>query len=251
MSDSGSEKTDAAEDYATDAFFNGRLKVHQPRNGYRYSIDAVILAHFAGLHPAKTAVDLGTGCGVIPLILAFRRPELKITGVEIQPGLAGAARRNIRENGYAERISIIEGDLKDLRARDAGGRVDLAVSNPPYRKAASGRINPVREKAMARHEIKAALPDVLAAAARLLRTGGRLAMIYPAERLTDLLTGMRAAGMEPKTLRTAHSRRNDGAILCLAAAVKGGRPGLKVAAPLVIYGRDGGYTPDVSEMFNP
>jgi len=139
--------------------------------------------------------------------------------------------------------------MKTLTAGSVGGPVDLVISNPPYRKSGSGRINPDSQKALARHEIHVTLEDVVRTARRLLRTAGRFVVVYPAERLTGILTRMRCAGIEPKQLCMIHSGRKTPAKLMVVEGVRGGRPGMKIAPPLIIYGEDGTYTPAVEKMF--
>ncbi len=233
----------------TDAVFNGRVHVMQDRAGYRFSIDAVILACRAGLHPVKTVMDLGTGCGVIPLILAFRNPNLKITGIEIQKDLADIAALNVKKNSMEDRIAIFHEDMKNLNRTVAGGPFDLVVSNPPYRKVRSGRINPNRQRALARHEIKARLSDVIGAANRLLDISGKFSIIYPAERATGLLSRMRSFNIEPKFFQSIHSLQGGEAKLILVEGAKGGRPGLKIGDPLFIYNEDGSYTNEIEMMY--
>ena len=143
-----------------DTFFNGRLKVRQPRDGYRYSIDAVLLAGFFRCKEGQTVLDLGTGCGILPLTLASRHPGLRLLGVEIPAELAGIAQANVRINGLEERVHILHQDLKSLKGRHLSGRVHQVVCNPPYRRMNSGRVNPHDEKAGARHEIFARLVDL-------------------------------------------------------------------------------------------
>jgi tRNA1Val (adenine37-N6)-methyltransferase len=234
-----------------DSFFNGRIKVFQHRDGYRFSIDAVLLAAFSAPEAKDRIVDLGTGCGIIPLILGYRHPGISITGIEVQLELAELAVRNAETNGLKERISIIHGDMKSLSIQDVSGPVDLVISNPPYRKDRSGRVNPHPQRAVARHEILATLQDVVAAAARLLGIGGRFTIVYPAERITDLLTCLRSAGIEPKHIRTVHAKSHDPAFLVLMSGIKGGRPGAAVQEPLVIYQPNGEYTDKVQAMFDP
>jgi tRNA1Val (adenine37-N6)-methyltransferase len=235
----------------TDTFFNGRIRVKQSRSGYRYSIDAVLLAAQTRPRPDDTVLDLGTGCGIIPLILAYRHPKIKVYGIEVQQDLAAVAALNVEENRMGDRINIYCRDMKTLKHDMTSGPVDLVVSNPPFRKAESGRINPDRQRAVARHEIKATLYDVVATARRMLRTSGRFVMVYLAERMTDILTQMRSAGIEPKTLRMIHSGRDTEAKLILVEGKKGGRPGLKVGPPLIIFRKDGSYTDEVEEIFRP
>jgi tRNA1Val (adenine37-N6)-methyltransferase len=234
-----------------DMFFNGRITVLQHREGYRFSIDAVLLAAFSSPEAGDRIVDLGTGCGIIPLILGFRHPEVSITGIEVQPELAALAAQNIEVNGLKERISIICGDLKQITIQAVSGPVDLVVSNPPYRKDRSGRVNPNLQRAVARHEILATLNDVVGSASKLLGIGGRFAAIYPAERITDLLSTLRTAGIEPKHIQTVHAKRHDPARLILVSGIKSGRPGAAVHEPLVIYRSNGKYTDRVQAMFDP
>lgn len=231
-----------------DTFFNGRILVKQHRFGYRFSIDAVLLAAHVMPRPGDTVIDLGTGCGIIPLILAYRYPQIKIYGIEIQQRLAALAMTNVRENRMEDRISVLCMDMKELKRSSIAEPVRLVVSNPPYRKAESGRINPDQERAVARHEIKATLFDVLDTARRMLDISGRFAGIYPAQRTADILTQMRSSGIEPKSVRMIHSSPNTEAVLILVQGIRGGRPGTKIAAPLVIYREDGSYTDEVNKM---
>ncbi len=236
----------------TDAFFNGRITVKQNQTGYRFSIDAVLLAFYANPRPGDTIVDLGTGCGIIPLILAYRRPHTTIFGIELQNELAEIASLNVKENAMNDRIKILLSDMKDLKSDMVNGPVDLVVSNPPFRIINSGRINPNSQRAVARHEIKSTLSDMVETARRLLSVSGRLVTIYPAERITDVLTHMRSAGVEPKFLRTIHSACGTEAKRILVEGIKGGRPGgIKIGPPLIIYRPNGAYTDEVGKMFEP
>jgi tRNA1Val (adenine37-N6)-methyltransferase len=232
----------------TDAFFGGRIQVRQPRSGYRFSIDAVLLANLTTARLRDRVLDLGTGCGIISLILAHRFPTVSIQGIELQPQLAELARQNVRSNAMQDRIGIVEADLRRLRAEEIHGPFDLAVCNPPYRRNRSGRINPDPQKAIARHEIQARLADVAAASRRLLKRSGRLAVIYPAERTADLFWEMRSARIEPKSIRAIHSRSGETAKLVFVEGVCGAGPGLTIAPPLAVYGPDGNYTPEVEAM---
>jgi tRNA1Val (adenine37-N6)-methyltransferase len=234
-----------------DTFFNGRIRVKQNRAGYRFSIDAVLIAGQTIPSPDDTVLDLGTGCGIIPLILAYRHPKIKVHGIEVQQQLADLATINVEENRMEDRITIHCMDMKKLKHDMMSGPADLVVSNPPYRKAESGRINPDQQRAVARHEIKAALSDVVETAQRMLRTAGRFVTVYPAERMADILIQMRSAGLEPKSLRTVHSDRHTDAKLIIVEGKKGGRPGLKIGSPVIIYRKDGSYTDEVQEMFKP
>jgi tRNA1Val (adenine37-N6)-methyltransferase len=237
--------------YTTDTFFNGKIRITQDRTGYRFSIDAVLLAYFADPRPGDKVLDLGTGCGIIPLILAYRQPNIAIYGVEVQTKLAELAVSNVRENQLEGRITVFCTDMKLLRPAMTAGPVDLVVCNPPFRRRGSGRINPDAQRAVARHEIKANLGDIIQTSHRMLRTAGRLVLIYTAERMTDILSRMRTDGIEPKFIRMIHSRQDTEAALILIEGVKGGRPDLKIAPPLIIYDKKNDYTDEVGSMFRP
>lgn len=235
----------------TDTFFNGKITVRQARSGYRYSVDAVILANQVRPRPGDRMLDLGTGCGIIPLIVGFRHPDIRLFGVEIQPDLAEMARLNAAANGFGERIQILNQDMQCLEPRVLSGPVDIVTSNPPYYKVASGRLNPNSQRAVARHELNVDLDGVLSTAGRMLRTAGRFLCIYGSERLVDLLTHMRHSNIEPKSMRTIHSRADTEARMVMVSGVKSGSSGIDVGEPLIIYRRDGSYTDELNRMFDP
>jgi tRNA1Val (adenine37-N6)-methyltransferase len=237
--------------YTTDTFFNGKIRITQDRTGYRFSIDAVLLAYFADPQSGDKVLDLGTGCGIIPLILAYRQPQIEIYGVEVQTALAELAVCNVRGNQLEDRITVFCDDMKLLRPAMTAGPVDLVVCNPPFRRQGSGRINPDEQRAVARHEIKVNLSDIIQTSHRMLRKAGRLVLIYTAGRLTDILARMRTDGIEPKFIRMIHSRQDTEAALVLIEGVKGGRPDLKIAPPLIIYDKKTDYTDEVEAMFRP
>ncbi len=237
--------------YTTDSFFNGRIQIKQNKYGYRFSIDAVILAHHANPKPGDKVLDLGTGCGVIPLILLYRYADLKVYGIEIQKDLFHLASLNVQENSMDEHIRILYNDIKSIKQSMTDGPVDLIVCNPPYRRVHSGRINPNQERAIARHEIKMTLADVVKVASSMLRTMGKIILIYPAERITDVFTQLRRSHIEPKSLCTIHSKKNTDAKLIIVEGVQGGGPGIKIAPPLIIYNEDGTYNDRVDRMFQP
>ncbi len=235
----------------SDTFFAGAVRLKQQRKGYRFSIDAVLLAAHAQLRKGEKVLDLGSGCGIIPLLLAFRHPDITVYGVEIQPELAEIARNNIRENKMEDRVHIFQADMKKPDLQKISGPADLVISNPPYRKISSGRLNPRSQQAIARHEIMAGLADVTGAARRILQISGRFLIIYPAERMAELLSQMQAADLEPKWLRPVYSRRHSEAKLLIAEGIRGGKPGMKIRSPLLIYEKDGSYTPEVKQIFAP
>jgi len=213
----------------------GGLKILQKRDGYRFSLDPVLLCAFARLKEGEKVADLGTGSGIIPLLLASRSGAGRVVGLEIQPDLADRARRSVRLNALEERVEILEGDLRVLPKSLIPRSFDVVLANPPYRRQESGRKAPGAERAAARHELAGGLEDFLAAAASLLKQGGRFYIVYLAERLAELLAAMRRERLEPKRLRCVHSRAAEEARMVLVEGRKGGRSGLTVAPPLFVY----------------
>ncbi len=226
----------------------GGLRIIQKKAGYRFSLDPVLLCDFAEVNPGEAVADLGTGCGIIPLLLARLCRTGRIIGVEIQAEMADRARRSTHLNGLESRLEIFQADLRRLKGLLAPQAFDVVLSNPPFRRPGSGRQAPLAERAAARHELAGGLEDFLAAAAFLLRDGGRFYIVYLAERLAELFAGMRQAALEPKRLRCVHSRAGQDARLVLVEGRRRGGPGLKVEPPLVVYQGDA-YSPEVMRIY--
>ncbi len=236
------------DDETLDTLFEGRLKLFQGRSGYRFSLDALLLAHFMTCRRGETIADLGTGNGVIALTLAHLYSSLSITGVEIQRSMVERASRNVRMNGFEERVTISQADVRNIQETFSPESFAAVVCNPPYRRTTSGRISPNVERKIARHEIASGLADFLRAGAYLLPIKGRIAMVYPALRLVDLLQFMRSANLEPKRLRMVHSFADAKASLVLVEGVKGGRSGNDALSPLIIYKKGKQYTTEVEAV---
>lgn len=217
-----------------DLFLNGRLKLIQSRDGYRFSIDAVLLSQFATIRSGDVVIDLGTGCGVIPLILLLTKPVGHVFGLDVQEGLITQAARNARLNGFEKKMNVVRGDIR--HPPFASGIANLVVCNPPYRKIKSGRINPDPQRAIARHELLASLDDILRAVAALLTKKGRFALVYPAGRLAEMLVRLRRFNLEPKRVRIHYPNLESNAKLALIEATLGGRPGLEILPPLLGQG---------------
>jgi tRNA1Val (adenine37-N6)-methyltransferase len=234
-----------------DTLHSGRVQILQPQSGYRFSLDPLLLCAFARIPARARVADLGTGSGVIPLLLAKAGKGREFVGIELQPELADRAVRSVALNGLAERIRIVRADVRELPAELAAGSFAAVVCNPPYRKAGSGRVAPGAERGTARHELAGGLPDFLRAAACLLDHGGCFTIVYLAERLPELLEALRAFRLEPKRLRTVHSRAGEPAKLVLVEGRKNARPGLTVEAPLIVYREDKGrdYTAEMGKIF--
>jgi len=235
-------------DDTIDTVFGGRLAIVQGRGGYRFSLDSVLLAHFAKPPGDGTVIDLGSGNGVIALMLAFLYPKARVVGLEIQRPMVKRAVRSMELNGMKSRVEWVHGDVRAVGRLFPSRSFDAVVCNPPYRIEASGRMNPDPEKRVARHEVQGKLRDFLRAGAALLRHGGKMAMIYPATRMLDLLETMRQEGIEPKRLRVVHSSSGGEATLVLTEGIQEGRPGVKILPPLVIYASGGDYTPELKSF---
>ena len=213
-----------------DTFLNGRLRIIQSQKGYRFSVDALLLADFAILEDEDIVVDLGAGCGIISLLLALQKEPGLVVGLELQNDLVSQAQRNVALNKLEQKVAIMQGDLRNPPL--STGFADMVVCNPPYRRAKSGRINPDVGKAIARHEIAVSLDAILAASATLLKRKGRLFLIYPANRMVELLTKMRRARLEPKRLQLVFPDSASEAKLALIEGRVQARPGLKVLPPI-------------------
>ncbi|HWQ60837.1 MAG TPA: tRNA1(Val) (adenine(37)-N6)-methyltransferase [Negativicutes bacterium] len=228
----------------------GGLKIIQRADQFRFSLDAVLLAHFATVKKAAAAVDLGAGTGVLGLLLAARGAK-SVTGVEMNPELADMARRSIGVNGLDDRLAVLCADVRSIK--DAGllaaRRWDLVVTNPPYRTPGGGAISPRGALAAARHELAGGVDDFVTAAAFLLKERGRLAMVHLPERLADIVAAMRGAGLEPKRLRLVHSTPDKAAKLLLVEGARGAKPGLAVMPPLFVYGGDGRYGREIMAYY--
>ncbi|OGQ78322.1 MAG: hypothetical protein A3F90_01715 [Deltaproteobacteria bacterium RIFCSPLOWO2_12_FULL_60_19] len=243
-----SQSPKAGKDETVDILLDGRLRIIQGSRGYRLSLDALLLARFAAVSTGASVIDLGSGNGAVALALAVRAPSARLTGLEIQEKMVERARRSIALNSFGDRLSMVHGDVCAFERLFRPGSFDLAVSNPPYRRLNSGRMNPDDEKRTARHEVRGRLGDFVRAARYLLRHGGRLAVVYPAARLVDLLQTMREEELEPKRIRMVHSFAGSEAVLALAEGVKGGRRELEVEAPFVMYDDKKKHTREMEEL---
>lgn len=238
-----------AELLTADSLFEGRLTVRQYRKGYRFSLDAVLLAGLTRVTPEDNVMDLGTGCGVVALILAHQRRGRLIVGIELQPELADLARRNVVDNGFEKLVKIEEMDYRHISSRFPPESFDLVVANPPYRRLRTGKMNSQGQKARARHEITGSVRDVFAAGKYLLRAGGRMALIYPATRLVHLLVTAVEFGFAPKELVMIHSSSSSPGRLVHVESRKAGGEELRVTPPFSVYTRDGSYTEEMQRLF--
>lgn len=218
------------------------LKLIQNERLFCFGIDAVLLSAFARVKAGEAVLDLGTGTGVIPILLSAKTPGSYFTGLEIDPACADMARRSVEYNRLPERVSIKEGDLRRAGELFAPGSFQVVTSNPPYMTAQHGLLNPRPELAAARHELLCTLEDVVRAAALMLKDRGRLYLVHRPFRLAEIFRALGKYGLEPKRMRLVHPYADREPNLVLIEALKGGRPRITVEAPLIVYERDGGYT---------
>lgn len=210
----------------------------QPETGYRFSVDALLLACFAKAGKGRHGVDLGTGCGAAALGLLLRQGDLSMAGVELDTALAANAKDNARLLGFENQFEIIEDDIVSYKP-DGSSCFDFALANPPYRAEGRGRISPDSSRRGARFEGQADLMGFCACASRLVRSRGRFYLVHLPERLPEIFTALDSCGFAPKRLRLVHGRNNSPARIALVDSVRNGNPGLEVEPPLILYSGEG------------
>ena len=239
-----------AEDFSEESLFAGKLRCLQPRQGYRFSVDAVLLAHFLTPKPDARILDLGAGCGVVSLILSHRYPTASLVALEVQPRLAEVVRRNVAINSLENRLTVIEGDCRRIATLLPQCSCDWVAANPPYYPIGSGRHHRETERSQARHEILGTIGEMAQAAAFALKSGGRAAFVYPAARAETLLAVLRENGFAPERLQRVHPYPGAEAGLVLVEAVKDGGQGLAVLPPFFICQETGGaHTVEMAAMY--
>ena len=237
------------EDETVDEILGGRLRIFQKKKGYRFSLDAFLLAHFIRLKKGDHIIDLGTGSGVIAIIMGRRKECGKVVGIDVQEELVDMAKRSVEVNTLCNKVEIRQGDLRQIEQLFTSQSFDIVIFNPPYRKLKSGRINPNNQKSIARHEITGTLSDFLHASAFVLKKSGRTYMIYPATKMVELLSSMKAAGIEPKRMQIVHSYSISRGEFVLVEGIKGGKEELEVLPPLFVYAESGDYTEAMTSIF--
>lgn len=233
-----------------DILFHDQLSLIQPKKGYRFSIDSLLLWGFLKPLTKTHWIDLGTGCGILAIALAKISGVEHVTALEVQAELADLARRNVLLNRVESRVTILEGDIRSRSFIKGIPRAGGICANPPYYKIYSGRINPHHQKAMARHEIKGTLSDFIKAGSLLLKSGGSYATILPAERLPEALSLFSSANMYPFRMRRVHSYKNSPATLVLIEALKERQTAITVYPPLVIYQSPNIYTTELEALIS-
>ena len=228
------------------------------RNGYRiiqnkdkfcFGMDAVLLSGFARVNPGDRVIDLGTGTGIIPILLEAKYEGEHYTGLEIQEEMAEMAARSVRLNGLEEKIDIVKGDICRARERLGLAVFDVVTCNPPYMNDAHGLKNPELPKAIARHEVLCTLEDVVRESAGILKPGGHFFMVHRPHRLIEIISTLVKYKLEPKRMKMVHPFVDKDANMVLIEAVRGGKSMIKVEPPLVVYRDVGVYTDEIYEVY--
>lgn len=214
---------------------NEQIRLIQKKKGLTFGTDAFLLAAYVHSTPRVHAVDLGSGTGILPLLLLARGKIQSATAVEVQPAFAELIAKNAALNGFSDRITPLCANVRDLRPEHIGGEVGLVISNPPYMKCTSGKRNESDEKYIARHEVCGNIADFCACAARLLKHGGKFVCVWRPDRLTDLLNAMHACRLEPKRMTFVHADSESEPCSVLIEAIKGGAPSVRISPPLMLY----------------
>lgn len=226
-----------------------QLTLSQGRGGYRFSLDAFLLADFVSVMSPLPMLDIGTGCGVVALLLARRFPQVRIVGLELQAPLVTMARQNVVQNGLTTQVDMLQADARCAAGLFAAGAFGTVVCNPPYRPLGSGRLNPNQEKAIARHELRLTLGQLVQSCQHVLVPGGLLAMVYHPSRLAELYARLETAHLRPRRMRLVHATSQADATLVLVEAMQGSRGALTVLPPLCVYAARGRYTAEMQAIF--
>ncbi|MBU5474175.1 MAG: tRNA1(Val) (adenine(37)-N6)-methyltransferase [Clostridiales bacterium] len=228
------------------------------RNGYSiiqnpakfcFGMDAVLLSGFANVKAGETAIDLGTGTGIIPILLEAKTQGAHFTGLEIQPESADMAKRSVAYNHLENKIDIEIGNIKDASAQFGASSFHVVTTNPPYMTGQHGLTNPNEAKAIARHEILCTLEDVIRESARLLKPRGRFYMVHRPFRLSEIMCLMHQYGLEPKRMRLVHPFIDKEPNMVLIEGLRGGKPRITVEKPLIVYKEPGVYTDEIYEIY--
>ena len=226
------------------------LKIIQDRNGFCFGIDSVLLSDFAKNMKKKSVVmDIGTGTGIIGLLLCKKTNLKKIYGIEIQKEVAEMAERSIRLNNLEDRFSILNVNINDVTKYFVNNQIDVVVTNPPYKKNNTGLKNTSESKLISRHEVKCTLEDIIKKSYIILKDLGQFFMVHRAERLVDIMFLLRNNKLEPKEIRFVHSKQNEKPNLVLIKAVKNAKEFLKIDKPLIIYNDNGTYTDEILKIY--
>ncbi|NLP34791.1 MAG: tRNA1(Val) (adenine(37)-N6)-methyltransferase [Clostridiales bacterium] len=224
-------------------------RIIQNANKFCFGMDAVLLSGFAKVHSGERVLDLGTGTGIIPILLEAKTEGTHFTGLEIQEESADMARRSVMINQLEDKIDIVVGDIKEASSIFGMASFDVVTSNPPYMHNNHGLVNPDQAKAIARHEILCTLDDVIREASRLLKHKGRFYLVHRPFRLVEILNTLSAYKLEPKRMRMVHPYVDKEPNMVLIECLKGGKARITVEAPLVVYREPKVYTDEIYDIY--
>lgn len=227
---------------------NGYCIIQDPKR-FCFGMDAVLLSGFAVVKDGARVLDLGTGTGIIPILLEAKTKAAHLTGLEIQPDSAEMAGRSVALNGLEEKIDIVTGDIKEADKLFDAASFDVVTCNPPYMIGQHGLTNPSDAKAIARHEIFCTLEDVISQTARLLVPGGRFFLVHRPFRLAEIIAALTKYRLEPKRMRLVYPFVDKEPNMVLLEAVRGGKPRMTVEKPLIVYREPGVYMPEIYEVY--
>lgn len=240
---------DLKENERIDDLQRNHLRIIQKTDGFCFGMDAVLLSGFAAVKPGERVLDLGTGTGIIPILLSAKTEGEHFTGLEIQEEIAGMAKRSVSMNGLAEKIEIVNGDIKEASRIFGAASFDVVTTNPPYMNDAHGLKNPTEVKAISRHEVLCTLEDVVREGAKVLKHGGRMYMVHRPHRLIEILNTMAKYRLEPKRMKLVHPFRDKEANMVLIEAVRGGGAWMKVEPPVIVYKEPGVYSEEIYDIY--
>ena len=237
------------EDERIDDLQRNGYRIIQKKKGFCFGMDAVLLSGFAQVKEGEVAVDLGTGTGIIPILLEAKTKGKHFTGLEIQEEVAEMAGRRVRLNQLENRVDIVRGDIREASRLFGKASFDVVTSNPPYMNDNHGLKNPDLPKAIARHEVFCTLDDVCREASLLLKSGGRFYMVHRPHRLAEIITSLKTYTLEPKRMKLVHPFADKEANMVLIEAVRGGKSMMKVEAPIIVYKEPGVYTQEIYDVY--
>lgn len=224
-------------------------QIIQDKNRFCFGMDAVLLSGFATVKPGETVLDLGTGTGIIPILLEAKTDGAHFTGLEIQSDSADMARRSVALNGLEQKVDIVTGDIKDASKLFGASSFDVITTNPPYMIGQHGLQNPDEAKAIARHEVLCTLEDIMRESSKLLKPKGRFYMVHRPFRLSEIFCCMTKYGIEPKRMKLVHPFIDKEPNMVLIEGLHGGNPRMTVEKPLIVYKEQGKYTDEIYDIY--
>ena len=227
---------------------NGYFIIQNPQK-FCFGMDAVLLSGFARVKRRETVLDLGTGTGIIPILLEAKTEGKHFTGLEIQPESADMAKRSVRYNHLEEKISIEIGNIKDASSQFGASSFDVVTTNPPYMTGQHGLTNPNEAKAIARHEILCTLEDIMRESAKVLKPQGRFYMVHRPFRLSEIMVLMHQYHIEPKRMQLVYPYVDQEPNMVLLEGLRGGNPRITVEKPLIVYKEPGVYTDEIYDIY--